>query len=58
MVDTETCNIRFKTAAFLGAPAACVLSTTGAYDTVRTTIGWENATTGSIILDAITLTQG
>ena len=58
VVDTETCNIRFKTAAFLGAPAACVLSTTGAYDTVRTTIGWENATTGSVTLDAITLTQG
>ena len=58
VLDTETCNIRFKTAAFLGAPAACVLATTGAYDAVRTTIGWENATTGSIILDAITLTQG
>lgn len=58
VVDTETCSIRFKTADFLGAPTACVLSTTGAYDTVRTTIGWENATTGSIILDAISLTQG
>ena len=58
VVDTETCNIPFTAAAFLGAPAACALSTTGAYDAVRTTIGWENATTGSITLDAITLTQG
>jgi hypothetical protein len=57
VVDTETCNIRFTAAAFLGAPAACVLSTTGAYDTVRTTIGWENVTSGSVTLDAITLTQ-
>jgi hypothetical protein len=58
VVDTEICNIRFKAAAFLGAPAACVLATTSAYDTVRTTIGWKNATTGSVTLDAITLTQG
>jgi hypothetical protein len=34
-----------------GASAACVLFTTGAYDTVCTT-------TGSITLDAIMLTQG
>jgi hypothetical protein len=58
VVDTETCNIPFTAADFQDAPKACVLSTTGAYDTVRTTIGWENATTGSITLDAITLTQG
>jgi hypothetical protein len=58
VVDTRTCDIRFKTADFLGAPAACVLATTGAHDTVRTTIGWENATTGSVTLDAISLTQG
>lgn len=58
VVDTRTCTIPFKTAAFRGSPKACVLSTTGAYDTVRTTVGWENATTGSITLDAITLTQG
>jgi predicted outer membrane repeat protein len=58
VVDTKTCNIRFKTAAFSGAPAACALATTGAYDTVRTTIGWDGATTGSVTLDAITLTQG
>lgn len=58
VVDARTCNIPFQAAAFLGAPAACVLSTTGAYDTVRTTIGWENATTGSVTLDAISLTQG
>jgi predicted outer membrane repeat protein len=58
VVDTETCNIPFKTAAFVGSPKACVLSTTGVYDTVRTTIGWDGATTGSVTLDAITLTQG
>lgn len=58
VVDTRTCSIPFKTAAFQGSPKACALSTTGAYDAVRTTIGWENATTGSITLDAITLTQG
>lgn len=58
VVDTRTCTIPFKTAAFQGAPKACVLSTTGAFDTVRATVGWENATTGSITLDAITLTQG
>ncbi len=58
VVDTETCAIPFKTAAFQGAPKACVLSTTGAFDTVRAAVGWENATTGSITLDAITLTQG
>jgi len=58
VVDTQTCNIPFKAAAFQGAPKACVLSTTGAYDTVRTTVGWENATTGSITLDAISLTHG
>jgi predicted outer membrane repeat protein len=58
VVDTKSCNIPFKAAAFSGAPAACRLSTTGAYDTVRTTIGWDGATTGSITLDAITLTQG
>jgi hypothetical protein len=58
VVDTETCAIPFKAAAFQGAPKACALSTTGAYDTVRTTIGWENATTGSITVDAISLTQG
>jgi predicted outer membrane repeat protein len=58
VVDTRTCAIPFKAAAFKSAPKACVLSTTGAFDTVRTTVGWENATTGSITLDAITLTQG
>ena len=58
VVDTKTCAITFKTATVQGAPKACVLSTTAAYDTVRTTIGWENATTGSITLDAISLTQG
>jgi predicted outer membrane repeat protein len=58
VVDTQTCATVFKAATLSGAPAACVLATTAAYDTVRITIGWKNATTGSITLDAITLTQG
>ena len=57
-VDTKTCTITFDTATFSGAPAACTLDTTAAYDTVKTTIGWENVTTGSVTLDAISLTQG
>ncbi len=57
IVDTVTCPTRFRTAAFSGAPAACVLSTTGVYDTVTATIGWDGATTGSVTLDAISLTQ-
>ena len=58
VVDTKICAITFKAATLRGAPKPCVLPTTGAYDTVRTTIGWENATTGSITLDAISLTHG
>jgi predicted outer membrane repeat protein len=58
VVDAATCPTRFRAAAFSGAPATCVLATTGAYDTVRTTIGWDGATTGSVTLDAISLTRG
>jgi hypothetical protein len=57
-IDTKTCTVTFTAAVFSGPSAKCRLDTTGAYDTVKTTIGWDGATTGSITLDAVSLTQG
>jgi hypothetical protein len=56
-VDTRTCTFAFPSAAFSGAPPACELITSGAYDALAVAVGWDAATTGSLTLDAISLTR-
>jgi hypothetical protein len=56
-VDSRTCTLTFPSATFSGPPAACVLTTTGAYDALGVVVGWDGATTGSLALDALSLTQ-
>ena len=41
----------------IALPAQAATVSTGAHDTVRAIIGWENATAGSATLDAISLTR-
>lgn len=56
-VDTRTCTFPFPSAAFARPAPACVLSTTGAYDALNVVVGWDGATTGSLALDALSLTR-
>lgn len=56
-VDTRTCTFTFPSAAFSRALPACVLTTTGAYDALKVVVGWDGATTGSLTLDAMSLTH-
>ncbi len=56
-VDTRTCRFAFPSATFSAPPPACVLNTTGAYDALNVVVGWDGATTGSLSLDAMSLTQ-
>jgi len=55
-VDTRTCRFAFPSAAFSAPPPACVLNTTGVYDALNVVVGWDGATTGSLSLDAMSLT--
>lgn len=56
-VDSEGCSSPFPSSDFSGSPAACELTATGAYDSLEVTIGWNGPTTGSIALDAVSLTR-
>jgi hypothetical protein len=56
-VDTRTCTFAFPSAAFSAPLPACVLTTTGAYDALNVVVGWDGATTGSLSLDAMSLTH-
>jgi hypothetical protein len=56
-VDTRTCTFAFPSAAFTHPAPACVLSTTGGYDALNVVVGWDGATTGSLALDAMSLTR-
>jgi hypothetical protein len=57
VVDTANCSHPFPSADFKGTPAACELTTTASYDTLETILGWTGATTGTLTLDAISLTK-
>jgi hypothetical protein len=56
-VDTRTCTFAFPSAAFARPAPACALTTTGAYDVLNVVVGWDGATTGSLALDALSLTR-
>jgi hypothetical protein len=55
-VDARTCKFTFPSASFSGASPACALTTTASYDALDVVVGWDGATTGSLTLDAISLT--
>ncbi len=55
-VDARTCKFTFSSAIFSGASPTCALTTTANYDALDVIVGWDGATTGSLTLDAISLT--
>jgi predicted RecA/RadA family phage recombinase len=56
--DTRTCTFRFPSTDFARPTPACVLTTTAAYDALDVVVAWDGATTGSLALDAMSLTRG
>jgi hypothetical protein len=56
-VDTQTCTSTFPSATFSGPAAACVLTTASAHDALNVVVGWDGAATGSLTLDAMSLTH-
>jgi predicted outer membrane repeat protein len=55
--DTITCGFAFPSADFKDTAAPCVLTTTTSYDALETILGWSAATTGTLTLDAVSLTK-
>jgi hypothetical protein len=56
-VDATTCTFAFPSAAFARPAPTCVLSATAAYDALHVAVGWDGATTGSLAVDALSLTR-
>jgi predicted RecA/RadA family phage recombinase len=56
--DTRTCTFRFPSTDFARPTPACVLTTTAAYDALDVVVAWDGATTGSLALNAMSLTRG
>jgi hypothetical protein len=56
-LDTQTCTFEFPSATFADPVPTCVLTTSGAYDALSVVVGWDGATTGTLALDALSLTR-
>jgi hypothetical protein len=56
-IDTEACTFTWASSNFPFGARDCALTTTGAYDSIKVIVGWDTVSTGSMILDAVSLTK-
>jgi hypothetical protein len=57
-LDTQTCTFNWTASNFSFRARRCALTTTaGAHDSIGVTVGWDGASTGTLIIDAVSLTK-
>lgn len=57
-LDTQTCTFTWTATDFPFGARECALTTTvGAHDSIGVTVGWDGASTGTLAVDAVSLTK-